>query len=148
MGASGTGPFDNDTAMDFLDILESSPEGEGSDEEPGRDALIVMTLLRAGDPDDGADADAATEGLAAAELIAAINGKPEESLADTLESFEELQDWIATGKISFRKKKPIVELAHKAVSRILTSELNDLWAESEDHDGWLASVKDLQKRLG
>lgn len=148
MGAWGITSFDNDTAMDFLDILESSPEGEGSDEEPGREALLMMTLMRAGDPTDGADADAATEGLAAAELLAAINGKPEESLADTLESFEELQDWIATGKISFRKKKPVVELASKAIARILTSELNDLWAETDDYQAWLDSVKDLQKRLG
>jgi hypothetical protein len=148
MGAWGVTTFDNDTAMDFLDIMESSPAGEGSDEEPGRDALLMMTLMRAADPDDGADADAATEGLAAAELIAAINGKPQEALADTLESFQDLQDWIATGKIAFRKKKPAVDLAHKAITRVLSSELNDLWAESDDYQAWLDTVKDLQKRLG
>lgn len=148
MGAWGITSFDNDTAMDFLDILESSPEGEGSDEEPGREALLIMTLMRAGHPEDGADADAATEGLAAAELIAAINGQPVEGLDDTLESFEDLHSWIASGRIAFRNKKPVVELAQKAMARILTSELNDLWAETEDHDAWLDTVKDLRKRLG
>jgi hypothetical protein len=148
MGAWGITTFENDTAMDFLDILESSPEGEGSDEEPGRDALLIMTLMRAGHPEDGADADAATEGLAAAELIAAINGKPVEGLADTLESFEDLNTWIKSGKIAFRGKKQVAEMAHKAITRILTSELADLWAESDDNDAWLDTVKDLQKRLG
>lgn len=148
MGAWDMGSFDNDSAMDFLDILESSPEGEGSDEEPGRDALLVMTLLRAADPKDGADVDAATEGLAAAELIAAINGKPLEGLEDTLESCESLAEWIATGEISFRGKKQIVELSQKAINRVLTSELADLWADTDDHAAWIATVKDLQERLG
>ena len=152
MGAWGTGNFENDSALDFLGILDSSPPGEGSDDEPGRDALLVMTLMRAaepaGDDDEDGDADAASEGLAAAEIIAAINGKPEEGLADTLEDFPDLSDWIATGKIAFRKKPQIVELARKAIAQILTSELNDLWAESQDHAAWLDAVKDLQKRVG
>ena len=42
----------------------------------------------------------------------------------------------------------VVELARKAIAQILTSELNDLWAESQDHAAWLDAVKDLQKRLG
>lgn len=148
MGAWGTGSFENDSALDFLGILDSSPPGEGSHDEPGRDALIIMTLMRAADPADDGDGDSGEEGLAAAEIIAAINGKPALTLSDTLEDFPDLSDWITSGKIAFRRKPQTVELARKAIARILASELNELWADTDDHAEWLDTVKDLQSRLG
>jgi hypothetical protein len=146
MGAWGTDAFENDTALDFVAIMEEAPDGEGTRAAPGKDALIVMTLMRAADEDDGQDSEAAAEGLAAAEVLAALMGKPSPLMMDPEGPAEALVAWTRNGVTNLRNPKNAV-LALKAIERAKTSELADLWDESEQGAEWLAAVEDLKARL-
>ena len=146
MSAWGTDSFDNDTAMDFLSILEEAPNGEGTRAEPGKDALIVMTLMRAADEEDGMDSEAAAEGIAAAEILAAIMGKPSPIMLDPEGPAEQLVTWVRDGDTALRNPKNSV-LALKALERARASELAELWDETPDGSGWIAAVEDLRTRL-
>lgn len=174
MGAWGTGSFSNDDAADWLDMLMNAPEGAGSDEEPGVQALIFGAIgavvvdesddagededddeLDDEDEDDGdegeemIDATVASEAVAAAEVIAAVRGHP-----GSFEDADELRDWIKSGlKPADRTMLLRGEFAAptiEALNRVLSpeSELAELWADSDDEGkAWRANVQDLIKRL-
>ena len=129
MGAWGTGTFENDDAMDFVIILLES------------DSLSpVEKVLRAVvDVEDYLEVDQGANGLAAAEVIAALRGHP-----GKLPS--ELEAWVT--KIGTASDE-MVTLARRAVGRIMTenSELRDLWEETDEFSVWQAEVDDLLKRL-
>jgi hypothetical protein len=82
------------------------------------------------------------EALAAAEVVAALRGKPLEELPEEVNAFVKEQG----------KKPPpakLVKLAVTAVERIAEeSDLKERWDETEDAKDWQASLKDLLKRLG
>ena len=110
MGARGHDAFSNDHALDGVD-----------------------GLLAAGDtgPVQGA--------LAAAEIVAAVRGKPGADLP------KKLVAWQA-GKS--RPSDALLELARRAVAKVMQdSELKDLWVESGNPQAWEDGVKDLQARL-
>ena len=78
--------------------------------------------------------------LAAAEVDAALKGRPAQDLPDDLRS------WIE-GKSA--PKDGIVSKAREAVAAVLKgSELRDLWEESDGLEDWQPIVQDLQRRLG
>lgn len=127
MGAWGAGNFENDDALDFLaeidgpTILESAfqalpPAGEG--EVDATDACRV---------------------LAAAEIVAAMMGRPSADCpAKLTPRLKELGK--PTGEL--------IELARRGVSRVLfDSELLDLWNESDSREDWNVVVTDLIERL-
>ena len=66
MGAWGIGTFENDDAGDWVDRLE---ESEGL-------TLLTETLAPAADPSGYLEAPTCTEALAAAEVVAALAGRP------------------------------------------------------------------------
>ena len=133
MGAWGVLAFDNDTANDWAYELESSRDLSLIDSALARVEAAGNNYL---------DADAASEALAACEVLARLKGRPGYSNAYT----EKVDAWVEN-----HAGEPPTELVARAeavIDRILgeNSELRDLWADS-DIDAWKRSVDDLRQRL-
>lgn len=131
MGASGTGTFDDDDAMDWLDSFES--DGPAAIES----ALTTVTELGR---EEYLEAPEASHALAAAELVAAARGGEVDRLPDAFRPrFAKHVDSINDAEFA--------ALARKAVARVLrSSELKELWDDSGDED-WEDGVRDLLERL-
>lgn len=128
MGAWGHRAFENDTGADWVWELEESDDL----------SLLHEALDAALDTTDDIDADIASEALAAAEVVAALNGVPHIELPNSVVSW-------TTGRE--RPNAALVEKARRAASRIAqTSELAELWAEAEDTQ-WNEDVQALINRL-
>ncbi|MFC5453025.1 DUF4259 domain-containing protein [Paenibacillus aestuarii] len=129
MGAWGTKSFDNDDALDWVgDLLDS----EGHE-------FLKKTLELVGH-EQYLDACEASQAIAAAEVVAALIGRPSEDLS------EELIEWLDSQK-DF--DKILVEVSRKALKRVLgdDSELKDLWEESDCYEEWRGQIKELEGRL-
>jgi hypothetical protein len=132
MGAWGSGPFENDSAMDWIMVLD---ETEGLAEVLG--ALDAVALA---DEDEYLDVDDCSAALAAAEALAAAHGKPPAEMP------EEMERWLRRGVA--RPEPSFLERARLAVRRVdEASELQELWDEVEDAPDWHAANQDLLARL-
>lgn len=102
---------------------------------------LSLEHVASAEPDEYVEAADAEEALAAAEVVAALLGKPLEELPEPVEAFLQRN----------RGKKPgseLVRLAAKAVKRIQSSsELKELWESSDDAEKWDEVVEDLLSRL-
>jgi hypothetical protein len=129
MGAWSHGSFDNDGALDWVGQLAGA-----DNTEPITEAFAAVLGA-----DDYLEAPVASMGIAAAEVVAALLGKPTAKLP------HEIASWVV-GK---EPPKPgLVKKAQRAVKRILKdSELKDLWAGSEDSVKWQREVEALLQRL-
>ena len=129
MGTWGHGPFDNDDAGDWVWSLEES------------DDFSVLQKTLDGIVNAGGvylESPACCEALAAAEVVAALLGRPTTELPD------EVRSWIRGRAVP----PGLVGLAKQAVATIKAkSELQELWQETEDYDVWSKSVVDLESRL-
>lgn len=129
-GAWGSGSFDNDDALDWV---QSCTESKNT----APVAAALQLALKSG-PLDASDGAAA---IAAAELVAAAKGKPGKSLP------KEVSDWLAR-----QPKHEIAQLAsiaRKALARVkdpAASELRQLWMESDDKQ-WMSAIGQLDARL-
>jgi hypothetical protein len=120
MGAWGHGTFDNDTAMDWIVQLTVAHD---------------VSFLRESF-DDGVDEDA----LAAAEVVAALRGRPVEGLPD------DVSEWIRLHPVTVTDD--LLRAARDAVARVKDdSELKELWEESTWLESWYEAVDDLLRRL-
>lgn len=132
MGAWGINTFENDDAADWL--AEFCDE---SDEELLFDAFSTVNEIG----DDYLEAPESSAALAAAEIVAALQGKPSPNLP------EEAQ--VCVGQLNFQSSDKLVSAARKAVVRIQTdSELKELWEESDNFSQWQTTVNELKHRLG
>lgn len=128
MVAWGHGTFHNDDAADWLYELEDG----------GLEVVeaALQAVIFGGEP---AAPDCCTA-LAAAEVVAAMHGKPGTGLPD------ELYGWLRE-----RRAPPSAALlarARKAVAIVLAeSELRDLWLESGELVAWQTVVQELAARL-
>ncbi len=131
MGAWGAGNFDNDTAWDWAHALEEAHDLSLVEEAIGR-------VLEAGNG--YLDAPDAEEAIAAAEVIARLQGNPGDYA-------EKVDEWVNENK--FAVPAELAKKTHTALERILgaDSELAELWGESESFDEWKASVDDLKARI-
>ena len=131
MGAWTHEPFGNDDAADWVaDLVESKnlTAIEG--------ALNAVTE----EAEEYLEAPQCAEALAAAEVVAALLAHPSASLP------EKAAKWVK-GKAA--PSSALVAKAQRAVAAILkASELQELWAESEDYSQWQTVTKDLLARLG
>jgi hypothetical protein len=131
MASSGTGTFDDDDAMDWLDSFES--EGASAIES----ALTPVAELGR---EEYLEAPEASHALAAAELVAAALSGEDDRLPDNFRPrlakyVDAINDADHTA------------LARKAVARVLrSSELKELWEDAGDED-WEDGVRDLLERL-
>src|SRR2546421_12555394 len=131
MGAWGPGSFDNDDAMDWVSGLRA---GSG-------DKVLRAALAPAASAGDSyLEAPTCSIAVAAAEAVAAVRGRPAASLP------EELTGWI-TSKPAVQPE--LARVAMAAVDRIArSSELKDLWDESESADEWRSATGDPRLRAG
>jgi len=150
MGAWDAGSFQNDWALDWAGSL-----CESDDVTPVRSTLIrVLEERRSEQPsligrllgrrrvEPYLEAHLASEGLAAAEIVAFWLGHPDQHFPD------DLREWASRHSNSFSPE--FVTLARQAVSVIKTkSELKDLWEEGDGIvvPGWHAAIANLERRL-
>jgi hypothetical protein len=133
MGVWGVEAFSNDDAADWLFALYESDDLSVIDKALSR---VVSTAGYLEAPE-------SMEGIAAAEVVARLKGRPDpKTLAE-----EELHRWISGIKL-----KPDADLTKKAlatIDRILTapSELLELWQESTEFDDWKTSLLNLKQRI-
>jgi hypothetical protein len=130
MGAWGSGSFDNDDALDWV----NDPEGsEGI-------AAIEPALQAVLDESGYLEAPECSAALAAAEVVAALKGTPGQGLP------EAVLKWIAGNAMT--PDQPLVDRTLTTVARIKTdSELRGLWEDEGGPGDWRAGVENLESRL-
>ena len=132
MGAWATDSFANDDALDWLLDFTDAPTMEML-----RDTLDHVTDLDAGDDLEAPDC---CEAIAAAEIVAALIGRPAVKLPDDLKTWLQSDHGLEAGTLT--------AAASAAIKRIVReSELQELWADSGDNTQWLADMADLERRL-
>ena len=134
MGAWSHESFGNDTACDWAADLQ-----EGDDLAPVEAALDAV--LDVGD--DYLESPEACEAIAAAEVVARLQGHF--GLRDAYS--ESLDEWVA--RVGIVPSPELASKARRALDRILSepSELLELWEESDDAGEWRASVGELKGRI-
>lgn len=134
MGTWALDAFGNDYAMDWAQDLHEYKTLE----------LVETTLDNVIDSQEAElEAPFAAEALAALEVIARLLGKPGEADPATAE----VDEWGAACKK--KVTPPLLEKARLAFDRITaeTSELRQLWQDSEHYADWQAEVADLRARV-
>ena len=134
MGTWGSGIFENDVAADLL--LDLEPSDPSWIREVLRDVLL--------EPADFLGADAALEGLVAAEIAVAAAGFPTAEPGPAQDAVR----WAARNPSAGSASN--LELASKVMARIEGegSELRELWEEDGDEAAaWKAALSGLRVRL-
>ncbi len=136
MGTWSTGPFGNDFAQDWAEDLHES-----------NDLYFIEDTL------DNALANAAyleapfgAEGIAAAETLLRLEGRggPQD------EDSAGVDEWTALVQPKYKKSRTdLLDKAGRVLDLVLgeTSELRELWQDSEHYDAWRADVAGQQARL-
>ena len=130
MGDWGSGPFENDAALDWLADLTA-----GETLEPARAALSRIT----DGGDEPLDLWDAWEAVAAAETVAALRGAP----GPDLES--DLLEWIEAHPLPVGED--LLQLARSAAHHIRTSPPPEIEEGLENDREWPALMDDLITRL-
>jgi hypothetical protein len=137
MGAWDVGAFDNDLAADWVGDFE------GYDLASGLQAIrLALTSVVGTEAGGFVDADDAAVAVGAAELVAAINGRPAEATAYD----QAARDWIDRSRPA--ADPGLTDLARTALSRVVGegSELAELWEESGP--SWRTGIATLRAKLG
>ncbi|KAA9325823.1 DUF4259 domain-containing protein [Hymenobacter busanensis] len=123
--------FDNDAAADFAEDFRQRPN----------EAVLYEALATAAEEEGQLEAAEASQALAAAELVAAVIGKPAADMPVGL--------LPATTQLDADGQEDLQELAIEAVQAVLRkSELQELWAENENYAAWQQLQQNLLTRLG
>lgn len=134
MGTWALDAFGNDYAMDWAQDLQEYKTLE----------LVETTLDNVIDStEEELEAPFAAEALAALEVIARLQGRP----GATDPATEEVDEWVAACKKKITP--PLLDKARLAFERIVSesSELRQLWQESEHFEEWQAEVATLRLRV-
>ena len=126
-GAWGTGTIENDDACDWVYELEDKGVAAITD---AFDAIKNSVSYK--------DALKCCNALAASEVVAAIYGNPAGTLT------EEVETWIRDHRDA---SVPVERTLGATRQTRESSELRELWVETDDFNAWLASVDDLIARL-
>lgn len=138
MGTWGVGPFQNDTAADWAWEFETADAAAGL--QLITDALTVAAQA------DGAgsylDGDDGSRAIAAAAMVAAINGHPTDESVFGEVAFQ----WIIRVRPS--SAPSLAKLAHQAISCVIspTSGLPETW-NPESLPSWRAAMAELLEKL-
>ncbi|MFV0535097.1 MAG: DUF4259 domain-containing protein [Cumulibacter sp.] len=132
MSAWGTGPFENDDALDLV--------GEINDSEPDAVAELLSDILSVPESGDELDEVEGTEAYAAAALLAAKLGRLEFSSPDVLD---------ALAKIPTDSVGALLPDARTMLIRILGegSEFAELWIESGRLEKIRGEIGKIQRAL-
>ena len=137
MGAWGEGAFDNDGAADW------SLEFRNADLAAGL-RLITDALSAVAEADAAAylDANDGERAVAAAELVALINGQP----IDESPYNQTARQWIV--RVHPSSDRSLTNLARQTVARVTgqTSELAELWDETGSAS-WRSAMSGLRDKL-
>ena len=129
MGAWGTGSFENDEAADWIAGLKTIAPEE-----------LTKILTRAADDPNYLEGPAASVAVAAAEVVAALNGSAAEGAPASIGEWTKEHPQALTPELK--------DLAIRAVERVRkNSELKDLWMEADGLNDWIGALRDLQTRL-
>ena len=133
MGAWGVLAFDNDDANDWAYGLDGV-----SDLSLVESAFAEVESAGAG----YLESPAATNALAACEVLARLRGRPGYTNAYT----EKVDRWVAAHRID--PPSGLITRGGAVIARILgpDSELRELWEEAGDEE-WRAAVEDLRLRM-
>ena len=134
MGTWATDAFGNDYAMDWAQDLHEYKTLE----------LVETTLDNVIDSTEAElEAPFAAEALAALDVIARLQGQ----LGEDDPATAEVDEWVAACKK--KVTPPLLEKARLAFERITaeTSELRQLWQDSEHFADWQADVAALRARV-
>ena len=136
MGAWGLGSLDNDGSMDWLADFSEFGASAAND---------ILDAAVEGIADGYLESGVGSGVVALAEVVAAALGKPDEDLSDQLsEPVENHKDALLDiDKIQART----VEALEAIVTDADSSELFDLWQETDEFDGWVAQINALRTRL-
>lgn len=127
MGTWGIGPFDNDAAADFADVLDQT-------DPAGREALVRDVLQRTADPHGRLDE--AQEAIAAAALVAAQCPHGQAPSGDGPE-----QPMPTFGE-------DLHTLAAEALDRIINDQaMANSWVDAAEGARWTADLRRLQTIL-
>ena len=130
MGGWGTGSFENDDAADWLAGLAALGPAD-----------LAKIFTQAADDPAYLEAPAASVAVAAAEVVAALNGSPASAAPPAIAQWVSKFPKVTTPELN--------SLAVRALERVRTnSELKDLWMEADGLNDWTAAIRDLQARLG
>ena len=131
MGTWGYYNFDNDAAADFAEDFRDNHS----------EAVLYEALATAAEEEGTLDADEASEALAAAEIVAAILGKPAKEFPVDLIP--------VIVKLDASESEDLRELATGAVEAILKkSALQEHWAgKNDDYANWQQLQHELLERL-
>ena len=132
-GAWDIGPFDNDDALDWVYELESSSNL----------SAVQAALAAVANEDSYIQAPTGSNAIAAAEVVAALLGKPHPRLPP------EVASWVDGRNLS--DSSELVALAKQVIARVqhpTKSELAQLYSESEEFfEAWKSTLSDLEQRL-
>jgi hypothetical protein len=132
MGAWGSGPFENDSALDWANELV---DGDGLGPlQSALDCTAKSTF-------DYLDVDLGSAAIAAAEVVAALMRKPTSSLPANV------AEWIEEHPIKVTHALVAEAAAAVDAAAADNSEVHDLWRESDGYDEWRAAIDDLRARL-
>jgi hypothetical protein len=143
MGAWGPGVFENDLAADWVAMFH----------EDGTPGYLPYTFEDIDNDPDYVDEVVSSFVLAAAEVVAAVGGRPAGAQWIQFPGGPHLSgpppsiaEWIRQSK--FKPDGDLVELARSCVTRVLSnSELKDEWEASDSFQAWQQSLVDLNRRL-
>ncbi len=134
MGAWSHESFGNDDAADWVADLV-----EGDDLSPVEAAFDNVLDVGA----DYVEAPEASAAIAAAEAVARLQGN-----FGTRDAYSEgLDDWVQ--RVAITPSPELSDKAKRALDRILgeSSELAELWEESDEAGEWRAAVQELRDRI-
>lgn len=132
MGAWGTGIFDNDDAADWGHDLESSG------------ASAVLSTLHRARTAEYLEVDIGSSALAAADTVARLHsgGGERTSYAEAVTTWVE-----ANPDLDYHEWLPLARTVVVRVVDTESSELFELWRETDDLADWLGVVNELMARL-
>ena len=131
MGSPTLRPFDDDDAADWAAGLVEADTIDSV-------AEALMTLFLVGD--DHPPAPACTRAVAAAEVVAALNGRGSDDLPEEIRRWAEYR----LGTVD----PGLTSVAARAIQAVLTgSELDELWKETDHYAVWRDRMNDLSRRL-
>jgi len=133
--AWGPGPFDNDDASDFADVVGAA------DDLGAVEAALDKALAVGGDTP--LDVATGAKAVAAAEILTLLANRPN----DEMEYPDEVEEWAAESE--HEPDEALLAKASRALDRVSSapSELLELWSQSEDFADWQAAIAGAKTRL-
>jgi hypothetical protein len=129
MAAWGAGSFENDEAADWLATLSTLTPDD-----------LTKIFGKAADDPAYFEAPEASIVVAAAEVIATLNGSPPQVVPPAI---------IEWTKNREAPTPEVTDLTLRALDRVRrNSELKDLWLEADGLSDWIAAIQELQSRFG